>query len=86
MTDNDEIKLMGLLAMQGLLDNQDKIIEKLNTTAEARQEEYDNMVAFYDGIEDEILDLQIELGMAQKQLNQMGINEYSFAGAERKLN
>ena len=50
------------------------------------KKEYDELVAYYDGIEDELLDLKIELGMAQKQLNQMGVNEYSFVGTERKLN
>ena len=58
---------------------QKKIIETM-------QAEYDELVAYYDGIEDELLGAKIELAMAQKQLNQMGINEYSFAGAERKLN
>jgi len=71
MTDKDRVKF------------QNKIIEKLNDIAMARQEEYDNMVDYY---EDELEGAEIALGMVQKQLNQMGYNEYSFAGAERKLN
>ncbi len=50
------------------------------------KKEYDELVAYYDGIEDELIDLKIELTMTQKQLNQMGFNQFSFVGAERKLN
>ncbi len=58
---------------------QNRIIAKLNNTAADRQEEYDNLLAEYD-------DVLAELSEAQKMIYQMGYNEFSFAGAERKLN
>ena len=43
------------------------------------QNQYDNLVAEYD-------DALTDLSEAQKVIYQMGINEFSFACAERKLN